>query len=492
MSNKIDSAIKDTAHHGVVYGIGTAVPRIVSFVLIPVIARNLTASEFGTWALLQSVSILSLSLISCGLDSALMRSYYDYNEKNLRKIVIGTTLILLLIILAVFNFAGNISLAYISFFLFNSPDFSIFIQVIIITTTIQLFNSIPFIVFRAKKKSKLFIAIQSSAAISKLFLMTYLLLVQKAGILGLVYAEMIIAICLFIVLFVLIRKDIVLRFSLREVRKLIKFGLPLVPARFSYAVIKTADRYILSSMGSLSMVGIYSVGIKITQVISFFLTKPIQLIFPAMAFSIDQKQFSTEYYIRTFTYYVYFGFYLCLAISIFSKEILLIIGRPEYYSAINIIPLLSLSFLFSGLQQNLQITLFIKRKTSWLPLVAGFGSILNIFLNLNLIGSMGFFGSAIALFTTRIAMAFAVYIIARRYRIINYEWKRISKIISTFLLLYLTIFIYNDFNIYLSIFLKLCLLAMFPLILSVLHFYKSDEKRVINTIIGRLGNNFHS
>jgi O-antigen/teichoic acid export membrane protein len=486
MAATLGSAIKDTAKHSAIYGLGASIPRVVTFLLLPILVRQLTPAEFGIWAMLQSVALLSSSVFACGLDSAFMRSYYDYDEEDPRKIVVGTTIFLLLGASVILNIIGNIGVSYISSMLFQSIEYVKLIRITIASTTLMLLLSIPYVVFRALKKSKAYIFIQSGSAIFKLILLTIVLLVADEKLLGVVYVELFVSLCLFCILYWSIKHRIKFGFDFLEAGKLLRFGIPLVPTRFFYAVVNSADRYFLSHFMSLSAVGIYAVGMKISQVVTFLLTKPIQMIFPVMSFSIDKEDFSSEFYVKTFTYYIYAGVFLCLGISLFAKEILIIVGKQDYLASQNVIPVLALAFLLGGLQQNLQISIFVERKTLWLPAIAGGGCLVNLLLNWKLISIWGAFGAAFALFSTRLILAIAVYAVARSYRKVSYEWGRIFKIVTTSIALYYLGLLYDFDHLLYAIFYKSLLLIMFPIVLFLVDFFREEEK----TRLRRLAVNF--
>jgi O-antigen/teichoic acid export membrane protein len=195
-----------------------------------------------------------------------------------------------------------------------------------------------------------------------------------------------------------------------------------------------------------------------------------------MSFSIDKEDFSSEFYARTFTYYIYVGFLLCLGLSLFAKEILIVVGKQEYLAAQNVIPVLALTFLLSGLQQNLQISLFVERKTFWLPVIAGGGCLVNLLLNWELVGTWGAYGAALALLCTRFFLAVIVYAVARAYRKINYEWDRITKIVITSIALYNLGLVYDSAHLLYAIFYKSFILLLFPAVLFLVNFFSDEEK----------------
>jgi O-antigen/teichoic acid export membrane protein len=479
MASNASNAIKSTAKHGAIYGMGQAAPQLVGFFLLPLFARYLTPAEFGIWALLQSVATVSQSLFIIGLDTACMRSYHDYDTEKSQSIVVGSAVIMLFFSVIIFNIVAQTCGGYISLFIFKSQDYLFYLRLIIVASSFKLFKAIPLVVFRAKHKSKTFITIQSGSAVLRLVLMSIILVKTELGILGLVYVDLLVALISCIILYFFIRNDIKFKFDKQETKKMLQYGIPLVPGRFFNAFSNIIDRYFLAQMLSLSTVGIYSVGFRISQVVSLFLVKPIRLIFPPMAFAIHKEEFSEKYFTRIFTYYVYLGIFICLIISLFSTEILMLMSKHEYLEASHIIPILTVGFLIGGLQQNIQISALIERKTSWVPIVSSCGCAINILLNWSLISFLGIYGSALAFFFTRLFTASSWFLIARKYRKINYEWLKISKIFIAAIILYITGTCYHNTSLIVTILFKSILLILFPVSLNFIGFYEAEEKKRI-------------
>ncbi len=485
MKSDLNTAIKDTAKHGIVYGIGTTLPKAVAVLLLPVFARYLTPEEFGIWALLQTVTVVSESLFVLGLDTACLRFYHDCAKDDSGKKIVGTTIILLLLVTMVFNLVGQTGAAYLSAMLFKSDTYFLFIRLIVLSTTFKILNSIPFVVFRARKESKTFIAIQTGSAICRLVAMCLTLIAMNGGILGLLLVDLSVSLIATVVLFALIWRDIKFGFDSRDIKNLLQYGLPVVPGGVFYAIIENADRYILSASASLSAVGVYFVSMKISQVVKFFLSRPFQLIFPAMAFSIDGEDYSGKYYARILTHFLYVGLFLCLGISLFSKEILLLMGKQEYLDAQYIIPVLLLAFLLDGIQKNVQISIFVERKTLWVPFISGGACALNIGLNLFLIERFGIYGAALSILITRMFILCCFYMASNRYRKASYEWSRIGTLFATAFGMYGVSFFLARSDVLVSISAKSILLVLFPVTILCSNFHSAEEKRWIMSFLKR-------
>ena len=485
MARNTNTAIKDTAKHGLVYGIGQLVPQLTGFVLLPVFTKYLTPADFGVWSLLQSVSVLAVAIFLVGLDTACMRSFYDYDDAGKRKVVVGSTIILVSLMVLVLYVSGYAADHTIGKLIFKSQKYSGHIQLVVILSGVRILNAIPYIVFRATNRSKTYILIQSLSAVARFVIMIVFLLYFEQKVLALLYADIAVTTFSSLFLYLTIRGDIKLRLDFSEVKKMLLYGALLTPGHLFSSIFEIADRYFLSNYVTLSAVGVYSVGMKLSQAVPMLLSRPFQLIFPAVTYSLHKDSGHIEYCKKIFTYYFLIGIFICLSIATFSKEILSILGRREYLAVENIIPFLLLSYLLHGVQQNLQIGIYVERKTHWLSIIVGIGCVINIVLNWALIKGMGIYGCAIAKIASKLLIVLMWYFLSKKVMDIAYEWMRILKISVAGGLVYAISRLIAFDALIVSIAFKLFLMALFPVALYMFSFFVPDEMVKIKTIYRR-------
>ncbi|MFH0931505.1 MAG: polysaccharide biosynthesis C-terminal domain-containing protein, partial [Candidatus Zixiibacteriota bacterium] len=137
--------------------------------------------------------------------------------------------------------------------------------------------------------------------------------------------------------------------------------------------------------------------------------------------------------------------------------------------------LLVFSVLLYGLFSQLNIGIFIQRKTRYNPLIIGIAALFNLLLNYLLIPPYGMLGAAYATFFSYLLMDLLAYIINVRVYPVPYEWIRILKIISVTIL---SLFIINQVQVSSwkrELLYKFLLLFIFPLLLWVSGFFTSGE-----------------
>ena len=92
-----DTAVQGSlARDTVIYGIGTVLTKIVSFLMLPVYTRVLAPADYGVLQLLQMVSDIVAIAISAGTTAGFLRFYYKTNSPAERHRLAVTTFALLL------------------------------------------------------------------------------------------------------------------------------------------------------------------------------------------------------------------------------------------------------------------------------------------------------------------------------------------------------------------------------------------------------------
>lgn len=123
MKNKVESVqqnrIKFLLKDSIVYGGANALNAVFMMFAFPFLTRYLSVEEFGIYDSLNIlVNVLILAVV-WGQESALARYFYEYDEKNDKKIIVSSSLLIQLIFIIVlfplfFYFSDDLSLYYLN------------------------------------------------------------------------------------------------------------------------------------------------------------------------------------------------------------------------------------------------------------------------------------------------------------------------------------------------------------------------------------------
>lgn len=473
---------KETGKHGLIFGVGSILHKLIAFVLLPIYTTKLDISEYGALGLILTAGSVLFIIFMFGMSKAIFRSYFDYQDELERKKVITTGFLLLLISSIILIVIGFLSADFLSLLIFDTQDYRFHFILVIATTAFEILSIIPIVILRIEKKSVSFISFQTSFLILRLGLIIYLILGRNWGIIAVLFSDLIIGALSCIVLYIYVRKSFVLQFSKEESIKMLKLGLPLIPADISVLVFSAIDRYFINYYSTTDEVGLYNLAYKFGDLITVLFATPMALIWPVVFFSYKKHNNIKEFYTKALTYSCFIAFFLFLLFSLLSKELIQIMSDKEYWASYTVIPIIVLTYAIWSLRKSINVAILLKRKTNVEAIIFFIGAVLNVGLNFLLVPRYGMMGAANATIITYIVLAAILFVYNKKLMEIKYEWPRIIKIITiTAIIFSLGYFIIID-SIVWSIIFKIFIILLFPLLLYLVRFYEKKELKRLNEL----------
>lgn len=483
--------IKETGKHGVVFGIGSTLQRAIAFVLIPVYTTRLTTSEYGILGLILITGEILGSIFRLGLLNAVIRSYYDYDNIQDRKVVISTAFFLTIFSCTILFLLGVFNVGKLSILILQNAKYTFLLFLLIIITALQIFKELPIAVIRAEKRSLLFIIVQISTTIIGIGLICYFVINRDFGVRGVLLGTAIMHLIAVLILYLCILKRITFSFSKIESLKMLKFGIPLIPASLAMFIFTSFNRYILERYSTLHEVGLYNLGFQFGMIINIMLVIPIAFVWPAMYLSVKEQRSANDFYSRVLTYTTFAGLFLFLGVSLLSREFIEIVSNKEYWGAYVVIPLIAISYTLLGIQSILNVGVGLKRKTKYIILYTFVGAVTNLVFSFLLIPKYGMMGAAYAILISFSVMLIMVYFINNRLYKIYYEWNRILKIVFASIFIFVLGYFLKIDHLFLSIAFKISIILTLPLILYFTGFYTYHEiaraKQFMGYVLVKLG-----
>jgi O-antigen/teichoic acid export membrane protein len=481
-STSLYEKFKETGKHGIIYGIGAVIEKTITFILLPLYTTRFSASDYGILGLLNITGTLIATVFTIGINYGLLRSYYDYRDERNRKGVISTAFFILLISGFVLLVIGFIFSGKFSIVLFDTTNYRLHFIIIVITSFFNVINVIPFVVFRVKKYSLRFIICQIIFLLIGIGLIIYLVNYREWGVMGALVGNLAMAFITCVTLYIYIRKEIICKFVKIEFKNMLLMGIPLIPANISIFVVSAIDRYFLNYYSTTHEVGLYNLAYNFGNIITVLLATPISLIWPAMYLSVKEDKDAKEFYSRSLVYFLGVSLFLFLGVALLAKEIIQIVSNKEFWDAYLVLPILVLTYSFWSLRKIINVAIILKRKTEGSAYINIIGAGIAIGLNFLLVPRYGMLGAAYATFITYVIVILLMFLYNQKLMRLNYEWKRILKLLSaTGVIFFIGYFIRFD-NLILSIVFKIIIILLFPILLYLLRFYTNGEIQKIKEI----------
>jgi O-antigen/teichoic acid export membrane protein len=225
------------------------------------------------------------------------------------------------------------------------------------------------------------------------------------------------------------------RFSLRvrlgDLRAMLRFGLPTVPADASVYALQVADRFYLFRSYSHGAAGLYAVAIKLATVV-FVAVRGFQYAWPPLAYSIESDEEAARLYSLVTTYYALATGVVVCAVELLGRWMVRLLAAHRYFDAYRALPWLALGWALYGLYLVFVAISGRARVTSRNFPAAAVGLAVNVVLLLVLVpgsgAGLGIAGAGIALCGAYAAMLLVMYGLTRGLFKVGFEWLRLAQL----------------------------------------------------------------
>jgi O-antigen/teichoic acid export membrane protein len=212
-------------------------------------------------------------------------------------------------------------------------------------------------------------------------------------------------------------------------RRMLRFGLPTMPAELTLYSLNFIDRILIVRLAGLAEAGLYALAIKFAQGINV-IARGFQLAFPPLAYSIVDDDEARRAYSLIFTWFAAVCAFSVAGLWLLSRWIVDLLAAPEYFEAYEAVGLLATGVSLYALYLVLVVILGRTGRTEFnLPATAA-GTAVNIVLNLVLIPPLGIVGAGLALVASYLVVLAAMYVLTQRLFPVPYEWGRLLLLVT--------------------------------------------------------------
>ena len=465
-------------------GITNFLVALSTILLIPILTKNLSASDYGIWVQFLTTFFLITSIAGLGLPYTIIR--YISNEKQLRNIQEGIYSMAVLILIFSFLIASMIFLFSntIAAFLFNG-DVNV-VKIISLAIFVGPLNTLLiniFVAFGQMKRYSIFMLFQTYLS---LFLVTYLAISGK-GILFVVFGFFITQIIFFLLMIIVVFIEIGFKIpKFNNIKEYLNFALPIIPNNLSTWVVESSDRYVIGIILGTTYIAYYSPGYTLGMAILLFFT-PISVILSSILpkhyenGEMEEVMIFINYSLKYFLLLAIPSFFM---LSFLSKPLLMILTTPEI--ALNgffVTPFIALSSVLFGALGILMNLIILEKKTKIIGSIWTIAALIS-FLNLLLVPIFGILAAAIV---TLLSYSTAFIIgtnYTKKFFNIYFDFRFILKSITASLVASLIIVLFNpngilNILILISVFIfvySFLILIMKGIDLKEINFFKSMLK----------------
>ncbi|RJK82506.1 lipopolysaccharide biosynthesis protein [Vibrio cholerae] len=386
------------AKKSLVYLLSNIINASIPFLLLPILTRALSPSEYGQIAMFQTLVAGLAAFVGLNTVGAANRKYYDdgnnlyelsqYNSACLH-ILIGSTL-------AIMGIAAVLS-----------EQLSEFLSIPISwINSAVLFSALSFVInlrlgqWQVRGEALKFGAFQIGNSLFNMVFSLLLVIVLHHGAQGRIDAQLVVAALFSVLALLMLAKDkVICLFCWRSdyLKQALQFGGPLIPHIFGFFLLSAVDRFIINQELGLAQTGVYMVAVQISMALSIVFDAINKAYVPWLFEILKRDTLAEKQKVVKYTYFYFLLLLLVVPIPFFIGPFaLVLIAGDVYIASGKVIGLLCLGQIFGGMYLMVTNYIFYAKKTGYLAFITISSGLLNVVLLLVLVKDMGTIGAALA------------------------------------------------------------------------------------------------
>ncbi|MBE6604424.1 MAG: hypothetical protein E7639_01805 [Ruminococcaceae bacterium] len=375
--------------HTVLLGVSAAASKAVTFLLMPFYTAALSPEDFGAADLVVSTAVLLLPFVTLHAGPSLFRFFVGAGDTERRAVAstaavlvaVGSAVFLLLLPLLRFWPVLNVYRFYLLFYVLIASLHGVLTQYL-----------------RATGAYTVYAFLQPLTALCSLSLQIFFIVSLGLGargyLLGIILSDA--AASVFLLCYLRPWEAIALSaVSCRVLKKMLFYGLPLIPGAAFWWLMSLSDRYFILHYHSLEQTGLYAAAARIPALFSFLLGVFLEA-WQYSALQVSEREARTAHFARIYRMLLPVSVLGAAALLVLCVPLVSVLFAPAYREAVKFVPFLVLAALFSSLSgffgTAYQATL--RSLPSFFSSMLGSG--VNLLFNFLLIPRLGAMGAALA------------------------------------------------------------------------------------------------
>ena len=424
-------------NNSLLYSIGMIFSKAVGFFLVPIYTYFVSTQEYGIATTITTFVSTFGIVITLSLRAAMIRFYNQYGEQE-RKVFVGTILSFVML-----NALGICTLLCVfknlyARFLFEGIDFYPLVFLGVLSLGFEGIYIIYQSLLQAKQDGKSYsvnsvIYLLFHAATVVLFVAIF-----RMGAVGIVLSNLVtnIGFAIYGVISMYRRGYMTFAWDKTMLKESLKYSIPILPHNLATNLNTYSTKTIINNFLGYALSGIYELASQFSTIFAL-VQSSVNLAF--RSWFVEQMQSGEEgkKQIKYMTCMIMSLFAFCaLGISLFSKELVLILSERSYADAWKMIPFFILTQLVAFIYfSHVQTLMYNLKKSKYTFICSSSSVVVNIIVALCLVEYLGIYAILIAHFVSQTIMALLAVIMGRRAEKVDFGLPRMLLFIGQSVLL---------------------------------------------------------
>ncbi len=422
----MNTYLRRLATTGAAYTASSVLSKLFAVALLPLYTAHVSTSQFGAAEVL-SLSVIAVAIVfRLGLIEALLRFYYKSEEDP--EAVVKTAFASLLAV-SVLGIALAMPLAeQISQLLLDRSEPGL-TRIAIAGLGVFILYELMLTLYRLDERARAYFGWTIANVLLTIPVTVWLVVFEDEGARGLLIGQFGVGGVILIGLLIEHRRRLALVPDRGVLRRMLRFGLPTMPAELSLYSLSFADRIIIVHLVGLAEAGLYTLAVKFAQAVQI-VVRGMQLAYPPLAYSITDDDEARRVYALILSWFLALCSFIVAGMWLFSRQIVDLLAAPAYFEAHEAVGLVSTGVMLYALYFVLVVVIGRTGRTEFSLPATVVGTIVNIALNLILIPPLGIVGAGLALVASYVVLLAVMYFFSQRLFPVPYEWRRILQVVA--------------------------------------------------------------
>lgn len=413
-----------------IYTGGDFISKATYLFTLPILTHALAPNDMGLITYMAAATTLLLLVLGAGFDAAFTKIFFD---KERDKRTLAST---------VLYFYMGISALCLSLLLPSDPAIILLddsgygpaIFWALIGVPLTLITNLSTYILRSEGRALTLASLNIGASALTATAIVVTILYLKLGAAGYFAATALATGSALLPRLWCVRRFIGFHFSLDVLRRLLRYGTPLVGAGFAYWVIGMSDRLLLGRFADLDAVGIYGVGAIASSIMGLAVASFSQAWWPH---AVRRHNEDPDAAVREFAdglrlVLLAFGT-LAVGIAAFAPEIVTVVAPLEFRAAAWVMAPLALGGVAYASTHITHLGISLTDRTHLLTYSAWGAATICVVLQIVLIPRMGALGAALATAAAYLALTALYHFNSRRFLPIPYRRRRLALVVIVML-----------------------------------------------------------
>ena len=481
--------LRALAKSSFLYAVGSLALRVVGFLMIPVYTRFLTTADYGVIELIDLV--VTVAAISFGLSAmgaALIRIYHDRKDPEWQNSVISSGILGMSAVALAICGIGIAAAPWLSEWALGSREYATLLQATFAALVSSNLVEICLTYLRIKDRPLHFVLFSIAHLVLTASLNIYFIVYLDYGVWGFVFSKLISSWLGALYLLTTILRETGVKWNGEAVRRMARFGSPIVFASLASFGIHFLDRFVLRHYASLGTVGIYSLAYKFGFMITYLVGGPFHRAWNARLYSHTDEEGWKQKFADVLRVFAFFLLFAWVGMSTLIDEALVVMAAPAYHPAIVFVPWIALAYASRAIGDFFRTILYINKRSGLAAKIAVSCAILNTGLNFALIPSWGAWGATWATLATWAYFMFVTGRLAQREHHLPVPYRPIVTMLAIAFGLYGASQLATAGPLALRAALSLGLALLFPPLAWLLGGFTPSQKETLRTAVHRFRN----